>query len=99
MFRQSKNSGAVLLMLAVILLFVPLAAAANDDRPTQTLTLLVLTCSIGGLSVTWLALRGRGYVLAVLLGLAAFAGGLASALVLGAIGDFAGQDVGYLASR
>ena len=99
MFRRTSKQGLVLLVVAVACLFIPLAAATNADRATQTLTVVALTCALAVEAVTWLVLRQRGYVRTAYLGAAAAAGAFSSVLLFDVIGDFAGLSRYDLGSR
>ena len=88
MLRRSSALGFVLLAIAVVLLFVPFAAASNADRATQTLTLLTLLCALCVAELTRFAVRQHGYVRSIYIGLSALAGGLCAALLLPVIHDF-----------
>lgn len=86
MFRRSSGQGFVLLVVAIALLFVPLATASNSGGALQTLILLVLLCALAAEALTCLILRRRGPVRALYLGLAALAGALAA--LMGALPAF-----------
>src|ERR1051325_7102690 len=97
MLRRSSARGFLILAVASAVLFVPLAAAANADRTTQTLTLLslVLLCAAQGLM--WLALGTRRVVRVWFYPLAAMAGGLCTVFWVGryAASEQAASDIAY----
>ncbi|HEU4995692.1 MAG TPA: hypothetical protein VFT29_12780 [Gemmatimonadaceae bacterium] len=96
--RRRNAPGVVLLALAVALLFVPIAAASNADRATQTLTLLSLTAALGLMGLTWVALRQRG-ASAAYLGLGALAGACLTTFLVSSVRDPASPPVAALVAR
>src|SRR5437764_2506240 len=89
MLRRSSWTGLLWLVVAVGVLFVPLAAASDTDRAIETLTVLTLTCALAGYALVWLVLRQRGYVRLLHLGLGSLCGAYVVVLLLGVIADFA----------
>lgn len=99
MFRRGSVLGFEALAGAVVCLFIPLAAASNSDRATQTLTLLALIFALIAFAIVWLAMRQRGLVRGALyLGLAAFGGALLLLPLLG-LPAFAGATEPNLPAR
>ena len=87
------------LVVAALVIFVPIAAASNADRATETLTLLSLVGALAVCGLAWFLLRQHGFVRAAYLGLAALVGALAPALLLGLVHDFDGVPRDALLSR
>lgn len=99
MRRRRSVPGFLLALIALGVLFAPLAATDARTRAEQTLTLLVLVGALAGTGVVWLALRPRGFIRATSLGLGALAGALATYPLLGSIHDFDGYDNAAFAPR
>lgn len=101
MLRRHSGRWAIGIAVAIALIFLPLASASAADNAMRTLALLALLMGVGVLVVTWLVLRfGRGRIPgAFSLGVAAFAGGLLTALFFDSVGDFGGLPRSPLAGR
>ena len=99
MLRRNSGRWSVVLLLGVASIFLPVAAAASDERPIQTLTVLALVASLVAVGLVWLALRQAGYVRAGYLGAAALTGPLISVTMMDFVGDFAGLPREPLAAR
>ena len=89
MLRRSSWSGLVFLVVAVAMVFLPVADASDRGRAIQTLTVLVLTCALAGYALVWLVLRPRDYVRSLHLGLGSLCGAYFALILLGVISDFA----------
>lgn len=99
MLRRNSGRWFLVLAVAVGLSFVPIAAASNAPRAMQTLTLLALVLALVAFAIFWLVMRQHGYVRASYLGIAALAGGFATALLFDVVPDFAGVSRAQLAAR
>ena len=99
MFRRNSGRWWLGLIAGIALVFLPILGAAVDDRPIQTLTLLMITVAAAMVAIVWLLLRRQGYVRTAYFGAAALAGGLSTVLLLDSVADFAGVDREPLAAR
>ena len=99
MLRRNSGRWSLVLIAGIASIFVPVAAAASDDRPVQTLTLLALVSSLAAVGIAGLALGRRGMVRAAYFGAAALLGALAPAAFFDFVPDFAGLPRDPLAAR
>ncbi|HJQ19911.1 MAG TPA: hypothetical protein VJ867_06130 [Gemmatimonadaceae bacterium] len=99
MHRSTSRSGWFLLALGAVALFVPLAAASNAGRATQTATMLALVGALAGTALSEMALRRRGFVGAVWLLIGALAGSVAACALIRVIHDFDASAFAAVATR
>jgi hypothetical protein len=80
MLRRNSGRGFALIVGAILLLWIPLGSASVSYRAIQTLTLIVLSLAVVGMTGAWLLLSRRGYVRSAFLAIGALVGAMSALL-------------------